>query len=134
MVSRLLRAGSPMIPTETTPIPPLPVPKKDRVVCHCLRVTQSQIQTAIDVDHCSTLKEVMDCTRAGGGCTACHRRILDLLGQKPVSCTSDECNSKPCQAPACETSCETTCESNNETSCDTSHHGSVAGLVNLSRK
>jgi len=56
----------------------------DRVICHCLRVKASQVQTAIDVGGCASLKEVMDETAAGGGCTACHRRILAMLGQSPA--------------------------------------------------
>ena len=53
----------------------------DPIVCHCLRVTESQVQDAIAVGSCSNVKDVMKMTDAGGGCTACHRQILDMLAK-----------------------------------------------------
>jgi len=48
-------------------------------VCHCLRVTTSDVETAISVGGCRSLCDVMQQTDAGRGCTACHRRIKAML-------------------------------------------------------
>jgi NAD(P)H-nitrite reductase large subunit len=61
-----------------------------KILCHCLRVTESQIHEAVVIAGCRDVKDVMDCTEAGSGCTACHRRILAFLAEKSAqaSCFS----------------------------------------------
>lgn len=54
----------------------------DEVVCHCLHVTASAIDVAITVDRCRTVRDIVGTTEAGGGCTACHRRIRDILARR----------------------------------------------------
>ena len=56
----------------------------NRVVCHCLGVTESQVQDALDFGGSQNLKDVRDCTGAGSGCTACHRRIIGMLSDAGV--------------------------------------------------
>lgn len=51
----------------------------DPIVCHCLQVTESTLSDAIAVSGISTMKELCRETGAGGGCTACHRRLRELL-------------------------------------------------------
>ncbi|MBM79771.1 MAG: hypothetical protein CMJ78_04170 [Planctomycetaceae bacterium] len=51
----------------------------DRVICHCLGVTKSQIEDAARFGGCDTVREIKNCTTAGGGCTACHGRIKKIL-------------------------------------------------------
>lgn len=64
----------------------------DRIVCHCLRVTESEISGAVVVAELETVKQVMDFTGAGSGCTACHCAIKKLLGgQCPASASSPTC-------------------------------------------
>lgn len=58
---------------------PAPNTKTDRVICRCLGVTTSQITDAADYGGCESLRDLMQHTGAGKGCTACHRRIKDLL-------------------------------------------------------
>lgn len=53
----------------------------DRVICHCLQVTESEILSAASFRSACTIGDVIDCTSAGAGCTACHRRIIELLQQ-----------------------------------------------------
>ncbi len=53
--------------------------KTDEVVCHCLRVTASQIQDRLAITECDRLQDVMKMTDAGTGCTACHARIRELI-------------------------------------------------------
>lgn len=71
----------------------------DPVLCHCLRVRVSHVREAIAVNGCQTLKEIMDQTSAGGGCTACHRRILAMLG---LPTTPRQRLSTPCSARRCD--------------------------------
>jgi nitrite reductase (NADH) large subunit len=51
----------------------------DTVICHCLGISQSEIIHAVDEGSVSSLREVIHCTGAGTGCTACHRRIRHLV-------------------------------------------------------
>ncbi|RMG35027.1 MAG: (2Fe-2S)-binding protein [Planctomycetota bacterium] len=53
----------------------------DRILCHCLRVTYGEVSAAIAAHGCRTVRGVMKKTMAGGGCTACHRRIRQLLAE-----------------------------------------------------
>lgn len=52
-----------------------------RILCHCLRVTYGEVSAAIATYGCQTVRCVMKKTMAGGGCTACHRRIRQLLAE-----------------------------------------------------
>lgn len=51
----------------------------DPVVCRCFGVTESEIHAAADFAGCETVHDVKSSTEAGTGCTACHRRIIDVL-------------------------------------------------------
>jgi NAD(P)H-nitrite reductase large subunit len=53
----------------------------ERVVCHCLQVTESTLVQAVTTLDLRTVAEVRHCTGAGEGCTACHRRIKQYLEQ-----------------------------------------------------
>lgn len=55
---------------------------RDRVVCHCLHVTEMEVRGAVSTGAVETIKAVMECTGAGTGCTACHERIRDLLCER----------------------------------------------------
>ncbi len=51
----------------------------DTIVCHCLQVSESTLNDAIAVCGLSTVREVCRETGAGGGCTACHARLREML-------------------------------------------------------
>lgn len=51
----------------------------ETIVCHCLEVSENTIADAIAVCGLSTVKEICRETGAGGGCTACHARLKELL-------------------------------------------------------
>ncbi len=51
----------------------------DRIVCHCLKVTEDAIADAIVSLGLRTVKCVQSATGAGGGCTCCHESIRELL-------------------------------------------------------
>ena len=57
----------------------------DRVVCHCLQVRESQVVDCVDVMGMESVPEIKSHCGAGGGCTACHRRIRDLIHSRRTS-------------------------------------------------
>lgn len=77
---------------------PLPVPRE--VVCHCLQVTRDEIEATIEMGAARSVKCVIRETGAGGGCTACHctiRNMLEAAGHTVVCRTPRlvELNSEP---------------------------------------
>ena len=58
------------------------LPKEDsEIVCECFGVTENEIEEAIRQNHLTTLEQVTDYTKAGGGCGTCHERIEAILRQ-----------------------------------------------------
>jgi NifU-like protein len=56
------------------------LPKEDsEIVCECFGVTEKEIEEAIRQNHLTTLEQVTDYTKAGGGCGSCHERIEAIL-------------------------------------------------------
>lgn len=62
----------------------VPETTNSRIVCHCLRVTESEVRQAITEEGACSLQDVMCMTGAGTGCTACHCRIRALLSEQPA--------------------------------------------------
>ncbi len=52
------------------------------LVCKCFGVTDVQIRRAIRENGLTTLEEVTDFTKAGGGCGDCHERIGQILAEE----------------------------------------------------
>lgn len=52
---------------------------EDEVVCHCFGVTDKKIERAVMENDLSTIEEVMNYTKAGGGCTSCHEQIEEII-------------------------------------------------------
>ena len=62
------------------------------VICHCLKVTQAEVESAIVISDDPSLRCVMRMTGAGTGCTACHRAIRGLIqAQCPAASSSPTC-------------------------------------------
>lgn len=59
-------------------VSPQPV-ESDRIVCHCLQVRESQMQECVAMLELATVSQVKAHCGAGGGCTACHRRIREII-------------------------------------------------------
>jgi NifU-like protein len=56
------------------------LPKEDsEIVCECFGVTEAEIIDAIEHNNLTTLEQVTDYTKAGGGCGTCHERIEEIL-------------------------------------------------------
>jgi NAD(P)H-nitrite reductase large subunit len=49
------------------------------IICHCLEISEGTVADAVAIYGLSTVKEVCRETGAGGGCTACHSRLKELL-------------------------------------------------------
>lgn len=62
----------------------LPAPKEElegELVCECFGVTDEQIRRVVRENNISTLEEVTNYTKAGGGCGMCHERIMSLIAE-----------------------------------------------------
>ena len=59
----------------------------DQIVCNCLQITESEIRGALSTGAVETLNCIKECTGAGTGCTACHRRIAALMAEHKAQCS-----------------------------------------------
>jgi len=50
-----------------------------RLVCNCFGVTEKDIERAVFENGLTTIEEVTNYTKAGGGCTTCHPEIQEIL-------------------------------------------------------
>lgn len=62
--------------------------EEDEVVCHCFGITEKKIERAVAENDLSTIEDVTNYTKAGGGCTSCHDRIEDIIHR--IRRTSDQ--------------------------------------------
>ncbi|NPE56344.1 Fe-S cluster assembly protein NifU [Dickeya dadantii] len=51
------------------------------LICKCFAVDEGQIRRAVVANGLTTLQEVINYTKAGGGCSACHEKIELALAQ-----------------------------------------------------
>jgi bacterioferritin-associated ferredoxin len=51
----------------------------DRLICHCLQITETELVTALTVREIRTLQDIRQHTGAGDGCTACHKTLRKYL-------------------------------------------------------
>jgi NifU-like protein len=56
-----------------------PPVKDGKVVCTCFNVTDLEIEKAIKDNHLTTIEDVTNFTKAGGGCGGCHEQIREML-------------------------------------------------------
>ena len=64
--------------------------KEGEIVCECFGVTDLEIEKAIRENDLSTVEEVTNYTKAGGGCENCHDAIREIITtvraeEKPVT-------------------------------------------------
>jgi NifU-like protein len=53
--------------------------KEGRIVCECFGVTDKEIEKAVRENHLTTVEEVTNYTKAGGGCKRCHEQIEEII-------------------------------------------------------
>jgi len=51
------------------------------VVCNCFGVTRQEIERAVRENNLTTVEEVTNYTKAGGGCETCHDDIKEIIAQ-----------------------------------------------------
>jgi NifU-like protein len=49
------------------------------IVCECFGVTDVEIERVVRENRLSTIEEVTDYVKAGGGCESCHERIQEII-------------------------------------------------------
>ncbi|HIJ19855.1 MAG TPA: Fe-S cluster assembly protein NifU [Deltaproteobacteria bacterium] len=64
--------------------------KEGEIVCECFGITDREIEKAVRENNLSTVEEVTNYTKAGGGCENCHDAIRGIIAdvraeEKPVS-------------------------------------------------
>jgi NifU-like protein len=53
--------------------------EEGEIICECFGVTDQDVIRVVEQNNLSTLEEVTDYTKAGGGCGKCHEKIEALL-------------------------------------------------------
>ncbi len=59
-------------------------PKKEQegeIVCECFGVTDVEIEKAVLQNNLSTVEDVTNYTKAGGGCEGCHDKIREIIAR-----------------------------------------------------
>jgi bacterioferritin-associated ferredoxin len=65
----------------TPPVTTAPGSADETIVCHCLQVSETAVVRAVRDEGARSLCELACLTGAGGGCTACHRRLRHYLAE-----------------------------------------------------
>lgn len=52
---------------------------EEKIVCECFGVTETEIERAIRENRLTTVEEVTNYTKAGGGCGNCHPAIQEII-------------------------------------------------------
>ncbi|MBN2123756.1 MAG: Fe-S cluster assembly protein NifU [Deltaproteobacteria bacterium] len=55
--------------------------KEGEIVCECFGVTDLEIEKAVKENNLTTVEEVTDYTKAGGGCENCHEKIREIIAK-----------------------------------------------------
>ncbi len=61
--------------------PPITEHEEGELVCNCFGVYDEQIRREIRENNLSTLEQVTNYTKAGGGCGQCHERIEEIIAE-----------------------------------------------------
>jgi NifU-like protein len=51
------------------------------IVCECFGVTDVEIERVVRESHLSSVEDVTDYTKAGGGCESCHEKIQEIIDE-----------------------------------------------------
>ncbi len=72
-------------------------------LCHCAKVQESEVSSAVANGVVDTVEGVMAVTGAGTGCRACHCRIQRVLNGLPAKCGGrfDWCHMCGCIGAIC---------------------------------
>lgn len=53
--------------------------EEEKIICECFGVTEKEIERAIRENRLTTVEEVTNYTKAGGGCGNCHAAIQEII-------------------------------------------------------
>ncbi|WP_437191185.1 (2Fe-2S)-binding protein [Planctomicrobium sp. SH527] len=53
----------------------------DPILCHCFKVRQSTVEDTVAIYGATTVQDVRQSCKAGGGCMACRRRIQNVIDE-----------------------------------------------------
>jgi NifU-like protein len=65
----------------------------EKIICECFGVTDIEIEKAIRENNLSSIEEVTNYTKAGGGCGGCHeeiQKIIDRIKSEPKTKTKQK--------------------------------------------
>jgi NifU-like protein len=51
----------------------------EEIICECFGITDREIERAVKENHLTTIEEVTNYTKAGGGCGNCHEKIQGII-------------------------------------------------------
>ena len=80
---------------------------KSKIACECLKVSEAEVVRAIRTCQIRTVRDIIDYTQAGDGCTACHPLLAEYLERerrkekdatpspRPPSAESDSSRARP---------------------------------------
>ena len=74
--------------------------KKARWSVKCFAIDAVLIEEIVSANRLSTLEDVTNYTKAGGGCTSCHERIEEILDQIKRAHGVEKLEVVPAEAPA----------------------------------
>lgn len=57
-------------------------PRRDPIICACLRVRESEIRRAVRNHRIACVEDITRFTEAGDGCTACHAELERVLEEE----------------------------------------------------
>jgi NifU-like protein len=60
---------------------PVQEEQEGEIVCECFGVTDREIERAVRENNLTTVEEVTNYTKAGGGCERCHDSIREIIGR-----------------------------------------------------
>jgi NifU-like protein len=69
---------------------------EEKIVCVCFGVTEGEIERAVRQNHLTTVEEVTNYTKAGGGCGNCHEAIQAIIDRVYAAPKAEE---QPAQKP-----------------------------------
>lgn len=66
-----------------------------RIVCECFGVTDREIEQVVRENHLTSIEEVTNYTKAGGGCGNCHPAIQEIIDRVLTKPTTGIAEKKP---------------------------------------
>ena len=60
------------------------------VICVCFGISEEDIERAVKENHLTTIEEVTNYTKAGGGCCSCHEDIQEIINRVTGEATQVE--------------------------------------------